>query len=80
MKKDDPVVAAKIAAAVEALCKRNRLWDRKCERNRQCTPHYEDFRDAHQKILCTQVLDAVAKEREKEEEDEERRCNDERRC
>ena len=77
--KGDPVVAAKIAAAVEALRERNRLRDRKRERNRRGIPHFEDFKDAHQKILHTQVLATVVKERKEEEENEERRRKDEQR-
>ena len=76
-KKNDPVVAAKIAADVEALRKRNRLRDRKRKRNMRGTPHFNNFKDAHQKILRTQVLVVVAKERKKEKEDKERRRNDE---
>ena len=47
LRKNEPSIAAKIAAAVETLCERNRLRDRKCERNRRGTSSYEDFKDSH---------------------------------
>ena len=73
------MVAAKIAAAVDEIRNRNRIRDRRRERSRRGTPHFEDFKDAHQKVLRTQVLAVVAKEREQEKEDEERRREDEER-